>query len=185
MYRYSYYLSGDSTCYCDPTYASADSIQPSGSGNSVICNSNDVHSVFRLGTTFVFDQCYSSSSTGTAKTVGSDIEICFETCKSNTEVIIKPGQNFIGEPIFLCYCTSSSVGAILTPSGCSFDNAFRFTHPPAAAASGLTRRRRALQKVSKAEEYCPRGMTACRVSQGSDDSYEVSSQLFFFGKIVA
>jgi hypothetical protein len=55
-----------------------------------------------------------------------------------------------------------------------------YYHTPAAAASGLTKRKQREASAARAAaklNFCPQGWTACNIG-GSDDGYEVSLPLF-------
>lgn len=152
-----------------------------GPGGNQDCNG--AFEVYRE-TTFEFDQCYSGfTGVGQSTLVTADLSQCFDQCRGSLNLIINVPGNF-GSGSFSngyhCTCASSSV-TYGTPGPCDAGDdvrtttqVFRYTHPPDAAASMLSRRSRRM--VNQVPQFCPAGLTACSIASDSD-SYEVSQHL--------
>lgn len=126
--------------------------------------------------------------TGVLGTTVSSPRACFELCAGTSDAYFTPyllGGNTLS-PRYGCSCGDETVVSG-SPSYCGLGSFYAYSHPAAAAASSLPRRKRAIERIQaqKRSEMirerqwdCPTGMSACNVD-GVTNSWEVSP--FFDG----
>lgn len=121
--------------------------------------------------------------TGVLGTTVSSPRACFELCAGTSDAYYVPyllGGNTLS-PRYGCSCGDETVVSG-SPSYCGLGSFYAYSHPAAAAASSLPRRKRAIERIQaqKRSEMirerqwdCPTGMNACNVN-GVANSWEVS-----------
>ncbi|ORY30173.1 hypothetical protein BCR39DRAFT_587965 [Naematelia encephala] len=163
IFSYSFYVTSTDACYCSNTgptaaeYVSA----PDGSGDCVTTDAT----VKSLITTFAFQTCTagpSSTSSPTDSETVTTLDQCFTFCENSRALIFTPST---GENNFACSCGTADY----TNSNdltCTAGTAYFYTHPEAASASGLSRRRLRLALGKQmSDRSCPAGLTACLLAQ--------------------
>lgn len=111
--------------------------------------------------------------TGVLGTTVSSPRACFELCAGTSDAYFTPyllGGNTLS-PRYGCSCGDETVVSG-SPSYCGLGSFYAYSHPAAAAASSLPRRKRAIERIQaqKRSEMirerqwdCPTGMSACNV----------------------
>ncbi|WVQ76663.1 hypothetical protein IAR50_006337 [Cryptococcus sp. DSM 104548] len=162
-------------CYCssdDPSALNYLSL----SSTSTTCAAITQAAVYRTSTTFTYQGCAVGADIGllggTAVTVSSPAA-CFTHCASY--------PNAYYTPLLATYsCSCGDITLEISFVACTTGLYYVFSHPAAAAASGLTRRKRHLEREERVKRSqmirergwdCPKGMRACNV-KGVADTWE-------------
>jgi hypothetical protein len=138
------------------------------------CHSAQSASVYRLGTTFNSGICLLplSSSSGTTSIRTTNLDECFSTCRYFTNLIVDPN---LSDNTYICTCAPDTATFGPSPPTTECNPAggavFRFRHSISAASAGFNRKRRR-RVFGVDEQFCPAGLTACKVGTGIE-GYEV------------
>lgn len=166
-YKYSSFLASSGHCTCTNTNAVAATMvsdDPGDCGTSFESMVTDTS--FTLGTS-----CTTKPS-GTVLASGSstDLMTIFETCAKDAYAIITPSGS-----TYDYTCQNAVSGG--TAETCSDTDTRVYSHPAAAQASGLSRRRRAETRVLAAQgrsnaQHCPTGLSPCLIGNDEQGGYE-------------
>ncbi|AAW43179.1 hypothetical protein CNBD1480 [Cryptococcus deneoformans B-3501A] len=193
-YPYAFWVGAivlGNNCYCvsEANYISAANyVVPTGS--STACVAIVQAASYATSSTFSYENCYAPSGlvsgvintvTGVLGTTVSSPRACFELCAGTSDAYFTPyllGGNTLS-PRYGCSCGDETVVSG-SPSYCGLGSFYAYSHPAAAAASSLPRRKRAIERIQaqKRSEMirerqwdCPTGMSACNVD-GVTNSWE-------------
>ncbi|OWZ61609.1 hypothetical protein AYX15_06199 [Cryptococcus neoformans] len=193
-YPYAFWVGAivvGNNCYCvsEANYISAANyVVPSGS--STACAPIVQAASYATSSTFSYENCYTPTGlvsgvintvTGVLGTTVSSPRACFELCAGTSDAYYVPyllGGNTLS-PRYGCSCGDETVVSG-SPSYCGLGSFYAYSHPAAAAASSLPRRKRAIERIQaqKRSEMirerqwdCPTGMNACNVN-GVANSWE-------------
>ncbi|WVQ86968.1 hypothetical protein IAS59_000688 [Cryptococcus gattii] len=193
-YLYAFYVDGivvGNNCYCvsEANYISAvNYVAPSGS--STDCIAIVQAASYATSSTFSYNNCYAPTGlvsalintvTGVLGTTVSSPRACFELCASTSAAYYTPyllGGNTLS-PRYGCSCGDETTVSG-SPSYCGLGSFYAYSHPAAAAASGLSRRKHANERIQAQRRSemirerqwdCPTGMNACNVN-GVVNSWE-------------
>lgn len=108
---------------------------------------------------------------------GTEPQFCAGMCAKYPYFVLRPNTATNGGAYYECYCLNTAPSNPTT-TVCAQQSYYLYTHPPAAQASALPRKRaeaaRAAQQQAllDANPYCPIGFEACNVSDNRGADYE-------------
>ncbi|WWC88334.1 uncharacterized protein L201_003244 [Kwoniella dendrophila CBS 6074] len=160
-------------CYCSSGFVSPNRMI---NGQEDTCASSGSTEARVVSTTFTFLDC------GSGRTTASKFDIdgpknCFESCKNSLYAGFNYDEN--SSTGYSCTCLDSLNGE--SHNDCGPAATFYYSHLPAAAASGLSRRNARLADLQYnkklSERTCPWGLTACLIPglENSDALGELES----------
>nr|XP_018261971.1 uncharacterized protein I303_04986 [Kwoniella dejecticola CBS 10117]OBR84129.1 hypothetical protein I303_04986 [Kwoniella dejecticola CBS 10117] len=157
-------------CYCSTGF-----VEPFRmiSGGEDTCISSGWTEGRIVSTSFAFNRCGSSSDSNTPRLGVQSPKECFENCKNDLYAAFKIDDT--SSSGYSCWCPTNLDNVM--GSTCGQGGTFYYSHPAAAAASGLSRRNARLEALERRKQIsmqtCPWGLTACLIPDlQSSDAWE-------------